>query len=200
MRHIRSTTDDAKLAGRGNNLIDWKNDYLKVKAIIWLGLSYMCHIRSTADIADSAKWRKEGIPYKVSRIVPESQGQNLALTVLYCHIRSTADNAKLAGRGNNLQGVKDFYLEATARIWLGLSFMCHIRSTADNARLAGRGNRLPYFQDFYLKTKTRIWSCLSYMYRVRSTAVIQWQRLNIASFQGQWPSCGVERHSRPRGW
>jgi len=35
-------------------------------------------------------------------------------------------------RGNNLNGLKDFYMNAKARIWPRLSYVCHIRSTEDH--------------------------------------------------------------------
>ena len=40
------------------------------------------------------------------------------------------DRAASERRGNNLNGYKDFYLRAKARIRPLLSYMCHIRSTS----------------------------------------------------------------------
>jgi len=73
---------------------------------------------------------EEGTPSKVLKILPGSQGQNLAVPVVYVarqcgghsgtsRAPSAASSAGTASerRGNTLTGFKDFYLKAKARIW-----------------------------------------------------------------------------------
>ena len=48
-------------------------------------------------------------------------------------------------RGNTVQGFKDFFLKAKARIWAWLSYMCHICSTA--IRVEGRTQKVLGFAD-----------------------------------------------------
>jgi len=51
-----------------------------------------------------------------------------------CPLQSTSSSTPCSTaaerKGNQLKGLKDFYLNAKARIWPWLSYMCHIRSTA----------------------------------------------------------------------
>ena len=72
---------------------------LRVQARTWPGLSYVCHIHLTAviwcatasNVTTSAK--REHLQ-RVYGLIPESAGQNLALTVLY--VRYSRDSGDLA--------------------------------------------------------------------------------------------------------
>ena len=61
----------------------------------------------------------------------------------YKSLCSSDSNRETASerRGNNLNGLKDFHLNATARTWPRMAHVCHIRSTANLLSLARRFER-----------------------------------------------------------
>jgi len=114
-----------------NNFKDVKDFYLKAKARIWPGLSYMCHIR-----------------------LPESQGQNLAWTVLYVPYSLKAAFPKSCASSSSISPGTTTLSVSSVLPYCSRPNMAHRRQSRPDSGLDFQVKVLKSFKSFPLRSES----------------------------------------------